>query len=122
MVAERVDREDDREGRLRQARAHEELPAVDVVRQRSAVQAEDQQRPELDEADRADGEVGAGQRVDLERDRDVGDHLPEVEDPARPEQQPEVPRGAQRRGVQAQRAEAVTPGHESKASHPGRSR
>ena len=97
--------------------ADEQLAPVDVVGQRAAVQAEDDQRHQLDEADRADREVGAGQRVDLVGDRDVADHRAEVEDRAGVEQQPEVARGAQRGEVHAQRAEPLTPGHEREQSH-----
>ena len=101
--------------RLRDAGADQQLAPVDVVGQRAAVQAEDDQRHQLDQADRADREVGAGQRVDLERDGDVGDHRAEVEDRAGDEQQPEVARLAQRRDVHPQRAQPVTPASRTRA-------
>ena len=116
LVAERVDGEHGGEHGLADARPDEQAAAVHVVGERAAVQPEHHQRHQLDQADRADGEVGARQVVDLERDRDVGDHPAEVEDRPRQEQQPEVPRGPQRGDVHAHAAEAVTPrpalGHE----------
>ena len=97
--------------RLRHAGGHQEPLAVDVVGQRAAVQAEDHQGHQLDEPDGADGEVGAGDPVDLERDGDVGDHRAEVEDGAGHEEQAEVARGAQRGQVDAQRPQPFSPGH-----------
>ena len=77
----------------------------------TAVQAEDEERDELGDAEGADREVGAGELVELVGDGDVGDHPAEVEDGAGGEQQPEVARGAQRGDVHAQRAHTVHPGH-----------
>ena len=99
------------EHRLPDAGPDQQPAPVDVVGERAAVQPEDDDRHELDEADRADREVGAGQRVDLVGHRDVADHRAEVEDRAGEEQQPEVTGGAQRRGVHPQRAQASD--HES---------
>ena len=93
------------------SRARPEPAPVDVVGEGAAVQPEDDERHQLDEADGADREVRAGQRVDLERDRDVADHRAEVEDGAGDEQQPEVAGGPPRSEVHAQPAQAIRPAH-----------
>ena len=111
LVAEGVPRQHRGEAALGDARADEQPAPVDVVGQGAAVQPEHHQRHELDDADRADREVGAGERVDLVGHRDVRHHRAEVEDRAGHEQQPEVARGAQRRHVEAQPAQPLGPGH-----------
>ena len=61
LVPERVQGQHRDERRLGDPTPDQQPAAVDVVGQRPAVQAEDDQRHQLHEADRADGEVGAGQ-------------------------------------------------------------
>ena len=104
---------------LSDAGADEQPPPVDVVGQRTAVQAEEEQGQELHEAEGADREVGAGQPVDLVGQRDVGHHPAEVEHGAGEEEQPEVARRPQRRRVDAQAAQPLTPGHDRRSSQAG---
>ena len=94
-VAERVDGEHRGQQDLGGAAADEQPAAVDVVGQGAAPESEHDERHQLGDPDRTDREVGAGQPVDLEGDRDVGDHPAEVEDGAGDEEQPEVTRLAQ---------------------------
>ena len=71
-----------------------------MVGQRTAVQAEHDERHQLDDAEDADGEVGAGQMVELVGHRDVRHHAAEVGDGAAIEEQAEVARLAQGSGVE----------------------
>jgi len=77
---------------LRDTGADQHLPAIDVVRECAAVQAEHDQRGDRHQAHRADGEVRVGQLVQLIRQRDVPDHAAEEEDRTRDRQDAEVAR------------------------------
>jgi hypothetical protein len=77
---------------LGQAGADEDPAPVGVVGQRAAPQAEDDERHEFDDAEDTDGEVAAGEVIELPREGDVGDHAAEVEDGAGQEESPEVRR------------------------------
>jgi len=66
------------------------LAAIHVIRQRAAVQAEDDEWRDRHQAHRADREVRSGQLVQLERQRYITDHATEHEHRARDHQDPEV--------------------------------
>ena len=76
-------------------------PPVEVVGERTAPEAENDDRDDLDETEQAHRDVRAGELLRLERDGDEREHRAEVGDDTRGEQQPEVPRGAQRGRVDA---------------------
>ena len=84
------------EQRLRDPGEDEQPATVVVVRERAAVEPEGDERAELHQSHEADGEVRAGEAVELVGDRDVGHHRAEVGDPARGEEDPEVAGAAQR--------------------------
>ena len=102
LVGDRVNQERGGEHDLSGAGEHQHRPTVDTVGQRSAVEAEDDQGDELDDPHHADREVRVGQVIDLERQSHVPDHLPQVEDRAGAEQDPEVAAVAHRREVEPQ--------------------
>ena len=83
-----------------------------MVGERAAVQAEDDQRDQLDEADGADREVGVGELVDLVGDGDVGHHPAEVEDRAGDQEQAEVTMLPERPHVHPERAQTCPPTHD----------
>ena len=99
------------EGRLGDAGPDQQQPAVDVVGERAAVQTEDDQRDQLDQADGADREVGVGELVDLEGDGDVGHHPAEVEDRPGDQEQAEVTMLPERPEVHPERAKTRPPPH-----------
>ena len=107
---------------LRDAGPHQEGPPVHVVGQRAAPETEDDERDELDHADRADDEVRPGQVVELERHGDVGDHPAEVEDRAGEEQQPVVARLPVRGDVHPDPVQRGQPGHVGSVPAPLRGR
>jgi hypothetical protein len=59
-------------------RPDEQPAAVERVRERSAHQCERDERDQLDERERGDRERGAGQVVDLKRQRDLDDPRAEI--------------------------------------------
>ena len=110
---EGVDREPGRERRLGDAGPDQQEPAVDVVGERAAVEAEDDQRDQLHQADGTDRQVGAGELVDLEGDGDVGHHPAEVEDGAGDQEQAEVTMLPERPDVHPERAQTCPPTHDA---------
>ena len=96
---------------LRGPGGHEHDAAVEVVCQRASPEAEHDQRNQLDDAERANGEVRTRQLVELVGHSDVRDHPAQVEDGPGPEEQPEVARLTQRRRVDADPSESLLPAH-----------
>ena len=84
-----------------------------MVGQRSAVQAEEDQRDQLHQADRTDREVGVRELVDLEGDGDVGHHPAEVEDGAGDQEQAEVTVLPERTDIHSERAQTCPPSHDA---------
>ena len=82
-----------------------EPAAVVRVGQRAAEQRRDQQRGQLREPEQPDDERRASQVVDLERDRDEGDHRARERDGLARVEQPELAVPAQRPDVERDRAE-----------------
>lgn len=95
----RVDQQDQRQQPEPRLGRHDDPRPVHGVRQRPAVQPEDDQRDQLDRAHRPHGQRRPGQLLDLERQRDQRHGGAEEGDEALPPQQPEVTRGAPGREV-----------------------
>ena len=83
--------------------------AVDGVGERAAVQPEDDERDQLDEAEDPHEHERPGQLLHLVRDRDVGDHRAQPGDGPAGEEQSVLTGRAQRRRVDAQAAAVSVP-------------
>jgi hypothetical protein len=85
------------------------IAAVEAVGDRSTDRGEEQQRHGVADREQADLERRPGQRVELERDRDERDHVPEIRDRLAAPEQAEVARLAERSCVDGERAQPGEP-------------
>ena len=114
VAAEGLHRQRDRDRPQPGARHQGQRAPVHRVGDRAAVQAERDQRHQREDADQADVERRVGQRVDLDRDRDVGHLLAELGDGVAEEQPAVRRRDLQRPDVGDHRPPPATGGRASR--------